>query len=83
MPVELAKLDHWVVWKAEKNKDGKLTKIPYNPKTGKKASSTDPQTWCQWSTAVNSCMENGYDGIGFVLSKDDPYVGFDFDHCWN
>jgi len=24
-----------------------------------------------------------FDGIGFVLSKKDPFVGWDFDHCRN
>ena len=60
----------------------KPTKIPYNPKTGKKASVTDPSHWCSYLDAV-SCLANGgsYNGVGLVLTRNDPYFICDLDNA--
>jgi hypothetical protein len=34
-------------------------------------------------TAFETQNNHHFDGIGFVFSEDDPYCGFDFDHCLN
>jgi archaellum biogenesis ATPase FlaH len=81
IPQELKQHDQWVCWKAEK-RDGKQTKVPYDPKTHRKASSTNPKTWGPFWQAFKESKSNGHNGVGFVLSKDDPFVGFDFDGCW-
>ena len=73
-------LRQWVCWRSEE-RDGKLTKIPYSPLTGDKASSTNPNTWTGYSEAVAAYKERGYDGIGFVFTKEDNFVGVDLDHC--
>jgi putative DNA primase/helicase len=73
-------LRQWVCWRSEE-RDGKRTKIPYSPLTGKRASSTDPETWGGYPEAVKACREGGYDGIGFVFTKDDSFCGVDFDRC--
>lgn len=73
-------LRQWVCWRSEE-RDGKLTKIPYSPLTGGKASSTNPDTWAGYSEAVRAYEERGYDGIGFVFTKEDDFVGVDLDHC--
>ena len=65
-------LRQWLCWRIEE-RDGKPTKVPYSPLTGEKASSTDPETWASYSEAVEACREQGYGGIGFVFSKDDPF----------
>lgn len=66
-------------WRLEQV-DGKLTKIPYNPRTGFKASPIDPATWSDYNTAVKAASNgNNYSGIGFVLSKSDPYFVIDLD----
>ena len=45
-PKELAVLPQWVCWHLEPDpKGGKARKVPYNPTTGRKASSTDPKSW--------------------------------------
>src|SRR5262249_29483447 len=48
-PPELAKLDHWVLWRAiwQEQKGGKwkYNKVPINPKTLENAKSNDPTTW--------------------------------------
>lgn len=83
IPAELRQRNQWVCWKLEPklNKDGKLkmTKVPYRALDGMKASSTDPSTWAPFSKAVQATRERGFDGVGFVLTEDDPYVGIDLD----
>jgi hypothetical protein len=75
-------LRQWVCWRSEE-RDGKRTKIPYSPLTGRRASSTDPETWRGYPEAVRARKERGYDGIGFVFTEDDPFCGVDLDRCLN
>ncbi|WP_181174120.1 AAA family ATPase [Mesorhizobium sp. B2-3-11] len=74
IPRELRQLIQWVVWEP--------TKAPFNPSSGKPASTTDPQTWCSFEEAVSG-YHNGngrYAGIGFVFSAHDDYCGIDLDY---
>ena len=81
-PQELTSLNQWVCWRLEQGtKDGKPTKIPYNPANGKKASSTDSNTWSTIENALKANEKFMYSGIGFVFSKNDDIVGVDIDHC--
>jgi hypothetical protein len=73
-------LRQWVCWRSDE-RDGKTTKIPYSPLTGRRASSTDPDTWGGYVEAVRACRKRGHDGIGFVFTKDDPFCGVDLDRC--
>ena len=71
----------WVCWKKETVK-GRLTKVPYDVKTGCKASSTDASTWATFEQAVESYTKSGqYEGVGFVFTADDPFCGVDLDDC--
>jgi putative DNA primase/helicase len=83
VPHELRELRQWVVWKREPSpKDGKLTKVPYDPKRqGRKASSTNTSTWASFAVACAAYEGGGYDGLGFVFTASDPYSGVDVDHC--
>ena len=60
---------------------GKDTKIPYSPKTGKKASSTNPQTWSTLDVALAAVDKYLYTGVGFVFTREGGIVGIDIDHC--
>lgn len=72
----------WVSWKYEPNEDGKITKVPKNPKTGGNAQSDNPSTWGTFEQASAARSKHGLDGIGFMLKPDSiPLVGFDLDHC--
>jgi hypothetical protein len=73
-------LRQWLCWRSEE-RDGKPTKIPYSPPTGKRASTTDSDTWAGYPEAVAAYKEHGYEGIGFVFTEDDPFCGVDLDHC--
>ncbi len=78
IPEELKALRQWCCWKYElRPPAAKPTKPCYNPLTNTYASVTDPTTWVDFETAV-SCAHR-YDGIGFVLTRGDPYAGIDLD----
>ena len=79
IPAPLKALRQWVVWRVETTETGRDTKIPYNPLTFIAASSTDPSTWVSFAEAVAGYQRGGWNGIGFVLSKDDPYTFVDLD----
>lgn len=79
IPAELTERDQWVVWRIEEC-DGKRTKVPYDAQTGRHASSTDPSTWAAFSQALVAYeTDTRWDGVGFVVSADDPYTGIDLD----
>jgi putative DNA primase/helicase len=81
-PAELAARAQWVDWKLiQKRTDAKPTKIPYDAKTGRAASSTDPKTWASLEAALERFGQGGYDGVGYVFAEDDPYTGIDLDHA--
>ncbi|MFD1565779.1 hypothetical protein ACFR99_19835 [Haloarchaeobius amylolyticus] len=80
LPEELRERDQWVCWK-EEPRDGKPTKIPVTPGSGAFASSTDPETWASFETALEYTNTGNADGIGFVFTDDDPIVGVDLDDC--
>ena len=82
IPEELKARPQWVNWKLEE-RNGVLTKVPYTPRTGRKASSTDLLTWGTFAEALSALQSGHYDGIGFVFSSGDPYCGIDLDGCRN
>jgi putative DNA primase/helicase len=80
IPAELAARSQWVCWRWEWV-DGRWTKIPINPKTGGRASSTAPATWAPVEVAMAFMERHHLPGIGFVVTPDDPFVGIDLDDC--
>jgi putative DNA primase/helicase len=57
----------------------KPKKHPFDAKTGAPAAELDPATWSTFDEASAALMVDGYDGIGFVFSEADPFVGIDLD----
>jgi putative DNA primase/helicase len=78
IPEELRVRPQWVVWKAVGDK---LDKVPYSPRTGRRASSTDLLTWSTFQEALEAYENGEYAGLGFVFSSADPYTGIDLDDC--
>lgn len=73
----------WVCFKIE-NRNGKMTKPPYNPLTGRGAKQNDPSTWVTYDQAIAAVTGTGrlYTGIGFQFDPEHlPLVGIDLDHC--
>lgn len=76
---ELKSKDQWVAWKwVERN--GRRTKPPVDPKTGRGASHSDPSSWGSYKQAAAFAAKHGLPGVGFVLADDD-YTGIDLDRC--
>jgi hypothetical protein len=75
VPDDLVEYDQWLVWCREGD-----TKVPYSMR-GRRASSTDPATWCSYSDALRIWRLNPHRwaGIGFVFDESDPFVGLDLD----
>ncbi|WP_427108648.1 DUF927 domain-containing protein [Lysinibacillus xylanilyticus] len=80
IPVELKRLNNWIVWRLESRK-GKNTKVPYNV-NGIEARSNDANTWSPFADAVTAARTGRYDGIGFMFSQQDQYIGIDIDKCY-
>jgi hypothetical protein len=55
--------------------------VPKNPRTGGNADPTNLATCGTFEQACNAVSRYGHDGIGFVFTNDDPFVGIDLDHC--
>ena len=78
VPEELKRLDQWVCWRAEpdRNRPGKMKKVPVNPRTGGLAMSNNPGTWTGFEQAVRAAKQHS--GIGFMFAN--GYFGVDIDN---
>jgi hypothetical protein len=82
IPDELKVILHWVVWRYEwSDEKSKWDKPPMCALTGRKASSTNPATWCDFDTALSVYSAGGWDGIGIVLTEALGITGIDLDKC--
>lgn len=80
IPQEMKEVKAWVCWR-EAERDGKITKIPTSPFSGRDISITAPSNWMTFGEAVRFSRTTGIAGIGFVFSKQNGFVGVDIDHC--
>lgn len=80
VPTELAELRHWVAWQWER-RDGKWTKPPVSPHTGRAGNCNDPSTWGTFTDATAWARRHGLPGIGVQLTEDMGIVGVDLDKC--
>jgi hypothetical protein len=64
-------------------RDGKPTKVPIDPHTGRKARTNDAATWGTFGQALARAQRDRLAGVGFVFTSDDPYFGGDLDSCLN
>jgi P4 family phage/plasmid primase-like protien len=79
IPAVLRELDQWLLWREEEREDDP-TKVPRQP-DGNYASSTDPYTWRSFEVVQQAYQEGNFDGLGFVFTEDDDFVGVDLDDC--
>ena len=76
IPASLRETGLFCCWKYEK-RGGRITKVPYNPRTGNRANSTNPATFAPLSEALEAVGD--YDGIGIGVFGD--LGAIDIDHC--
>ena len=76
IPFELKELNRWVLYRLYwDERRGKYDKKPFNARTGGMAQSNNPNTWCDYETALQ--VVDLYDGLGFMLG--DGIFGVDID----
>ena len=78
-PQTLKQLRRWILWRLE-TRDGAQTKVPYRI-DGVRASITNPNDWTDFETACRAFDPARYNGLGFVLTKEDGIVCIDLDGC--
>ena len=83
IPEEMKQARRWVCWAAvpKTRRDGtvQFTKEPRRAdEPSRKASSTDPSTWSDFTTAMAAVQDGKATGIGFVLG--DGWAGIDIDN---
>jgi hypothetical protein len=90
IPAELRERQQWVVWRWEWRGDkagkGQWTKVPCVAGQAteggiRQAKTNEPRTWSEFAQALAAYGQGGWDGIGYVFSRDDPYCGVDLDAC--
>lgn len=82
VPQELRSCDTWGLWRYV-NIPGKHkpAKIPFTVR-GSRADTTDPSKWVSFTRALEVYNNGGgYDGLGFLLTRENVYVGIDIDNC--
>jgi primase-polymerase (primpol)-like protein len=76
--ITFASLAHqpiWVAWKQEPRR-GKRTTLPYDPVTGRLATSNDSATWATRQEADGWAATNSADGVCLMLTPiDDAIIG--------
>ena len=77
---ELKSLKQWVCWKYT---NGKRKKVPLHPVTGEVGNALSSELWGSYADALVGEVVHRADGIGFVLTEDDPYTAIDIDDCIN
>ena len=79
IPPELQQRPQWVVWCLE-TRGGRPTKAPWiaGAHRTRRASTSDPATWRPFEDATAAVWA---DGVGYVFSAVDPFVGVDLDGC--
>lgn len=71
IPNELRQLNQWVCTRSD-------SKVPFKAFENGAASSTNPDTWSSFDTALNAVSKGYYDYCGFVFA-DNEIVGIDID----
>jgi len=85
LPPMLLEYPQWVCWRYQSRGEGKKPmKAPVNPRTLGSAGVGWPSTWGTLEQALAAYAAHksaGLDGIGFMLTREDPFLGVDIDGC--
>lgn len=82
VPHELRSTAAWGLWRYVAVPGRvKPKKVPFTVQ-GYRADTTKPSQWTTFNEALSVCNNGGgYDGIGFLLTKENVYAGIDIDNC--
>ena len=72
IPAELKPIPQWVFHR---------DKAPYDLRQLRTSVTGNGDYWTTFDDAYEQAEPNGFDGIGFVLTKSDPYCVIDLDNC--
>lgn len=75
LPNELIQNGRFCCWRYEQ-RNGRKTKVPYQPESGQRAKSNDEEGFTSYTVAAQA---KGYDGIGIGVFK--GICAIDLDHC--
>jgi hypothetical protein len=82
IPEELRELNQFIMWRYVW-RDGCWAKVPTTI-SGSAASVTNSSTWSTFDECFSKLeSDSSFDGVGFVFTQGDPYVGVDIDECVN
>jgi putative DNA primase/helicase len=84
IPGAMKTVNRWLCFKVvPKTKRDGTVELTKEPRQGahpdRKASSTNPATWCDFETAYNAVLAGDVDGLGFALG--DGWAGVDLDNA--
>ena len=72
----------WGVWRWTQKPDGSWQKPPFMAtRPDRHASTTDPNTWSDYGTALATVQAGRADGISYILTENDPFGAIDLDRC--
>jgi hypothetical protein len=72
----------WAVWRWVRKKAGGWSKPPFiAADPSKHASTKDPSTWADHTTALATVSAGHAKGITYILTEDDGLAAIDIDHC--
>ena len=67
-------------WRYEcRENSDKLAKVPYDPRTGVRANTADPNTFVSFEVAERAFQTGAYNGIGVLMTGN--LAAIDIDHC--
>lgn len=83
IPAPLVRVPQWVCWRYEQEAGrSKPAKTPYDPVAGRRVDVTKSAGLNPFGVVYERYTHSvGYDGIGYVLTRQDGVVGVDIDGC--
>lgn len=78
----LKKYNQFIVWHRESRPDGRIDKVPVNPRSMLPEDAHNPAIWQPFDVATYTAnaLGDGY-GAGFVFTENDPFWFIDIDNC--
>ena len=86
IPEEMKERKQWLCYKVSSKKlesgEWQYSKLPYSPLAESSKGWNKQENWCSFNEAIDAFSKNEeLMGLSFVVTKDDPYVAIDIDHC--